>query len=307
MDRFASAPPRPRHPCHPPLRARHTPALQCSTSDLQHSTTAPATPLPPAPPAAPATHPPSGTPHPIISTPQPRPRHPATRWIVEAFGASPAVTPYAETYLRVSLFGIPSMLLVLAYTGVLRGGQDTRTPLFVSIGGFSANLLLNVVFVLVLGWGIAGAAWGTVLAQTGSAVVYVAVVLRAARYTGHRSVPTWPGCGRPPRRASASWSGRPHSASSSSWERRSPPAWGRRDRRLPGRLPGVDAAGRPQPRPQRTRPPVLHIRPPAHRNRSRDAPATGAPQPRPRRICPPVLHVWPPAVCVVPGPVHNAE
>ncbi len=55
------------------------------------------------------------------------------------------MTPYAETYLRVSLFGIPSMLLVLAGTGVLRGLQDTRTPLFVSIGGFSANLLLNVV------------------------------------------------------------------------------------------------------------------------------------------------------------------
>jgi putative MATE family efflux protein len=109
---------------------------------------------------------------------------PLTPWIVEAFGASPAVTPYAETYLRVSLFGIPSMLLVLAGTGVLRGLQDTRTPLLVSIGGFSANLLLNLVFVLVLDWGIAGAAWGTVLAQTGSAVVYVAVVLRAARRHG---------------------------------------------------------------------------------------------------------------------------
>ncbi|MFD0683990.1 MATE family efflux transporter [Actinomadura fibrosa] len=104
--------------------------------------------------------------------------------IVDAFGASPAVTPFAETYLRVSLFGIPSMLIVLAGTGVLRGLQDTRTPLVVSIGGFSVNLLLNAVFVLVLGWGIAGSAWGTVLAQTGSAAVYVVVVLRAARRHG---------------------------------------------------------------------------------------------------------------------------
>ena len=104
--------------------------------------------------------------------------------IVEAFGASPAVTPYAETYLRVSLFGIPSMLVVLAGTGVLRGLQDTRTPLLVSIGGFSLNAVLNVLFVLVLEWGIAGAAWGTVIAQTGSAAVYVLVVLRAARRHG---------------------------------------------------------------------------------------------------------------------------
>ncbi|MEU8345013.1 MATE family efflux transporter [Spirillospora sp. NPDC048832] len=109
---------------------------------------------------------------------------PLVPWIVDAFGASPTVTPYAVTYLRVSLFGIPSMLLVLAGTGVLRGLQDTRTPLAVSIGGFTANLLLNAVFVLVLDWGIAGSAWGTVLAQTGSAAVYTAAVLRGARRHG---------------------------------------------------------------------------------------------------------------------------
>ncbi|MFG1998258.1 MATE family efflux transporter [Spirillospora sp. NPDC048911] len=104
--------------------------------------------------------------------------------IVEVFGASASVTPYAETYLKVSLFGIPGMLVVLAGTGVLRGLQDTRTPLVVSIGGFALNLLLNAVFVLGFGWGIAGSAWGTVIAQTGSAAVYVAVVLRAAREHG---------------------------------------------------------------------------------------------------------------------------
>ncbi|MGI5418465.1 MATE family efflux transporter [Actinomadura luteofluorescens] len=118
---------------------------------------------------------------------------PLIPWIVDAFGASPGVAPYAETYLRVSLFGIPSMLVVLAGTGVLRGLQDTRTPLLVSIGGFSLNLLLNVVFVIGLGWGIAGSAWGTVLAQTGSAAVYVAVVLRAARRHGALVRPDWDG------------------------------------------------------------------------------------------------------------------
>ncbi len=117
---------------------------------------------------------------------------PLTPSIVEAFGASPSVAPYAETYLRVSLFGIPSMLVVLAGTGVLRGLQDTRTPLLVSIGGFSVNLLLNVVFVLVLDWGIAGSAWGTVLAQTASAAVYATVVLRAAR---RHSAPVRPDAG----------------------------------------------------------------------------------------------------------------
>ncbi|MFI6514490.1 MATE family efflux transporter [Spirillospora sp. NPDC050679] len=109
---------------------------------------------------------------------------PLVPWLVELFGASSGVAPYAETYLRVSLLGIPGMLVVLAGTGVLRGLQDTKTPLVVSIGGFGLNLLLNVVFVLWFGWGIAGSAWGTVVAQTGSAAVYAAVVLRAARRHG---------------------------------------------------------------------------------------------------------------------------
>ena len=91
---------------------------------------------------------------------------PLTPWIVDAFGASPAVTPHAETYLRISLFGIPGMLVILAGTGVLRGLQDTKTPLYVSVGAFAANIVLNVLFVIGLNWGIAGSAWGTVLAQT---------------------------------------------------------------------------------------------------------------------------------------------
>ena len=47
--------------------------------------------------------------------------------IVRVFGASPEVSAGAVTYLRISLFGAPFMLLVLAGTGVLRGLQDTRT------------------------------------------------------------------------------------------------------------------------------------------------------------------------------------
>jgi putative MATE family efflux protein len=106
---------------------------------------------------------------------------PLSATIVDVFGASQAVAAQAETYLQISLFGIPGMLVMLAGTGVLRGLQDTKTPLYVSVGAFSLNLVLNALFVLALGWGIAGSAWGTVLAQTAGAAVYVAAVLRGAR------------------------------------------------------------------------------------------------------------------------------
>ncbi|MEW2518697.1 MATE family efflux transporter [Actinacidiphila alni] len=106
---------------------------------------------------------------------------PAAPALVDAFGASPTAAPYATTYLRISALGIPAMLMVLAATGVLRGLQDTRTPLYVAVGGFAANAGLNAGLVYGAGLGIAGSAWGTVIAQNGMAAVYLWVVVRGAR------------------------------------------------------------------------------------------------------------------------------
>ncbi|MGW0418554.1 MATE family efflux transporter [Streptomyces sp. NPDC003015] len=104
--------------------------------------------------------------------------------IVELFGASDTAAPYATTYLRISALGIPAMLVVLASTGVLRGLQDTKTPLYVAIAGFVANAALNVGLVYGAGLGIAGSAWGTVIAQCGMAAAYLVVVVRGARRHG---------------------------------------------------------------------------------------------------------------------------
>ncbi|MGY0060045.1 MATE family efflux transporter [Streptomyces sp. LZ34] len=104
--------------------------------------------------------------------------------LVGLFGASGTAAPHAVTYLRISSLGIPAMLVVLAATGVLRGLQDTRTPLYVAIGGFTANAALNAALVYGAGLGIAGSAWGTVIAQCAMAGVYLTVVVRGARRHG---------------------------------------------------------------------------------------------------------------------------
>ncbi|RLL67857.1 MATE family efflux transporter [Streptomyces sp. Z26] len=104
--------------------------------------------------------------------------------LVDLFGASATAAPHAATYLRISALGIPAMLVVLAATGVLRGLQDTRTPLYVAVAGFAGNLALNVLLVYGLGLGIAGSAWGTVLAQCAMAAAYLVVVVRGARRHG---------------------------------------------------------------------------------------------------------------------------
>ncbi|MER5620816.1 MATE family efflux transporter [Streptosporangium sp. NPDC002544] len=101
---------------------------------------------------------------------------PLAPWLIHLIGAEGELARQAVTYLRISLLGVPAMLVVLAGTGVLRGMQDASTPLLVSVGSFALNAVLNVVFVLGLGWGIAGSAWGTVLAQALAAAVYLVLI-----------------------------------------------------------------------------------------------------------------------------------
>jgi putative MATE family efflux protein len=113
--------------------------------------------------------------------------------VAAVFGASPAAGGAAATYLRVSALGVPGMLVVLAATGVLRGLRDTRTPLVVAVAGFTANIALNALFVLVLHRGLAGSAAGTALAQTAMGTALLTVVARAVRSAGGSLRPHRPG------------------------------------------------------------------------------------------------------------------
>ena len=115
--------------------------------------------------------------------------------LVEMFGTDAAVAGQARIYLAVSCAGIPAMLVVFAATGLLRGLQDTRTPLYVATIGFAANALLNWWFIYGLDWGIAGSAWGTVAAQWGMVAIYLVVVFAHARRHGAGLLPRRDGLG----------------------------------------------------------------------------------------------------------------
>jgi putative MATE family efflux protein len=110
---------------------------------------------------------------------------PLTGQLTGLFDTSRQVADLAVTYLHVALLGAVPMLLMLAATGVLRGLQDTRTPLVVAVLGNLANIGLNLLLVYGVGplpgMGIAGSALGTLLAQVGSAAALGWVVVRSAR------------------------------------------------------------------------------------------------------------------------------
>ncbi|WP_417234843.1 MATE family efflux transporter [Arthrobacter sp.] len=104
--------------------------------------------------------------------------------LLSSMGATGEVYGFALDYLRFSMPGLPAMLLVLAATGVLRGLQDTKTPLWVAGAGFGVNIVLNLVLVYGAGLSVAGSAIGTSLAQWGMAAVYLVLLVPRLRAAG---------------------------------------------------------------------------------------------------------------------------
>jgi len=113
--------------------------------------------------------------------------------LVRLMGAEGAAHGFAVDYIRYSLPGLTAMLLVFAATGVLRGMQDTKTPLVVATAGFGLNIVLNFSFVYGLGLSVAGAALGTSIAQWMMAVVYFGLIIPRIRKAGLSLAPTWVG------------------------------------------------------------------------------------------------------------------
>lgn len=99
----------------------------------------------------------------------------------------------ALSYLRVAFSGI---IIITAYNllaASLRALGDSRTPLYAMIGASLVNVVLDLLFVRVFSWGIAGAAWATVAAQAFSMLVCLPAVLRINQLKTARSdfEPDW--------------------------------------------------------------------------------------------------------------------
>jgi len=116
--------------------------------------------------------------------------------LVRLFDPGRVVEGHATTYLSWAWLGVSPLLVILAATGILRGLQDTRTPLYVAVAGNLANIGLNVLLVYGLDLGIKGSAIGTDLAQGLSAVALLTVVVRAARHHEAPLRPHLAGIGR---------------------------------------------------------------------------------------------------------------
>jgi putative MATE family efflux protein len=100
--------------------------------------------------------------------------------IVRALGGHGHVLHDAVLYLRIGALGLPALLIGWAGVGVARGEGDARSPLLVVVASNVLNLLLELWFVYGLHWGIAGSAWGTVIAQWAGGLVFATRLIRRA-------------------------------------------------------------------------------------------------------------------------------
>ena len=98
---------------------------------------------------------------------------------VVLMGGSGATAGMAFSYPRISALGVPFAMVALGGQGFLRGVGNLRTPLLILVAANAANAVLEVLFVYGFGGGLAGSAWGTVIAQAGMGAAFVLWLLRA--------------------------------------------------------------------------------------------------------------------------------
>jgi putative MATE family efflux protein len=78
------------------------------------------------------------------------------------------VLPFATTYMRIYFGGIMLFFGFSGTSAILRGLGDSKTPLYFLIISTVTNILFDLLFIVVFKWGIAGAAWATLLSQGGA-------------------------------------------------------------------------------------------------------------------------------------------
>lgn len=98
--------------------------------------------------------------------------------LLRLMGTPEDVFPEAATYLRIYFIGVTGLLFYNMGAGILRAVGDSRRPLYFLIFCAVLNTLLDLLFVAVLRFGIAGAAWATILSQGISALLTLFVLTR---------------------------------------------------------------------------------------------------------------------------------
>jgi len=89
------------------------------------------------------------------------------------FGATDAIMPYAKAYGGISVLGLPFCAVCAGYAGIIRADGSPKYNMAGLLTGCALNIILDPVFIFVFHWGVAGAAFATVIGQVANAVINV--------------------------------------------------------------------------------------------------------------------------------------
>jgi len=114
---------------------------------------------------------------------------------LKALAPPESVTGLTQEYFHIRIWATPAALLIYAISGVLFGLAKTRAVLVQQLVLNITNAVLNVIFVVGLGMGVAGVAWGTLIAQWLAAAVGIRILVQIiglpALMNGFKNTRTW--------------------------------------------------------------------------------------------------------------------
>ncbi len=96
--------------------------------------------------------------------------------IIFLMGGRGNFAEYANIYLKITFFNIPFMFLFFNVNSMMNAQGDTITPMLLSGGSALINVVLDPIFIFTFDWGIAGAAWATLVSRAVLAVVGIGII-----------------------------------------------------------------------------------------------------------------------------------
>jgi putative MATE family efflux protein len=97
--------------------------------------------------------------------------------LLRMMGASEAVLPYARDYMTFILIAVPFKTISMAQNGLIRAEGNARVSMIGMIIGAVLNIILDAVFIVLLGMGIRGAALGTLIASIVTSIYFTSYYL----------------------------------------------------------------------------------------------------------------------------------
>ncbi len=98
------------------------------------------------------------------------------RPLLTAFGATAEIMPYAQTYSRIIALGMPFLIITNGMSNFARADGSPRYSMVCMLIGAVINTILDPIFIFIFHWGVAGAAWATIIGQFFSflfAILYI--------------------------------------------------------------------------------------------------------------------------------------